>query len=136
VNQKGFNLIELLIAMAVLGILTSVAFPAYQGYVQTSRRADAKAGLLTFANAMERAFNENNQYTKLAEGDADTGTPKTSVFVPPSALSSYYTFTIKEATATTFKLQAAPKGAQVGDACGTMTVTDTGFTDAAAAGCW
>ena len=63
-NTKGFTLVELMIAVAIVGILASIAYPSYQDSVRKSRRADAKGALLGFANAMERHFTENNSYLR------------------------------------------------------------------------
>ena len=53
-TTKGFSLIELMIAVAIVGILAGIAYPSYQESVRDSRRADAKGALLGFANSMER----------------------------------------------------------------------------------
>ena len=57
-NTKGFTLIELMIAVAIVGILAGIAYPSYQDSVRKSRRADAQGALLGFANAMERYFTQ------------------------------------------------------------------------------
>ncbi|MBT5967504.1 MAG: prepilin-type N-terminal cleavage/methylation domain-containing protein, partial [Gammaproteobacteria bacterium] len=51
---KGFTIIELMITVAIIGILASIAYPSYQESVYKSRRADGKGALLGLANAMER----------------------------------------------------------------------------------
>lgn len=60
--SKGFTLIELMIAVAVVGILAAIAYPSYQDSVRKSRRADAKSALLDAAHE-RTVFTENNQYT-------------------------------------------------------------------------
>ena len=72
-NTKGFTLIELMIAVAIVGILAGIAYPSYQDSVRKSRRADAKGALLGFANAMERYFTENNSYLGAGAGGGNTG---------------------------------------------------------------
>lgn len=62
-NNRGFTLIELMIAVAVIAILAAVAFPSYQDSVRKTRRADAKAALERVAALQERWFTENNSYT-------------------------------------------------------------------------
>ena len=61
--SRGFTLIELMIAVAVVGILAAIAYPSYQDSVRKARRADAKSALLDAAQRQERFFTENNQYT-------------------------------------------------------------------------
>jgi type IV pilus assembly protein PilE len=124
--SKGFTLIELMITVAIVGILASIAIPSYQDSVRKSRRADAKAALLGLANAMERHFTETNSY----EGAGTTGTPANtgapSIYTIPPQTASFYTVTINAAAATTFTLHAAPTGAQTDPRCGTLTLTHTG----------
>jgi len=54
VNNKGFTLIELMIVVAIIGILASIAYPSYQDYVLRAKRGDAKAGLLSLQLAQEK----------------------------------------------------------------------------------
>ena len=64
-TQPGFTLIELMITVAIVGILASIAYPSYQDSVMKSRRADVKGVLLGLTNAMERRFTETNSYCDL-----------------------------------------------------------------------
>ena len=106
--EKGFTLIELMIVIAILGILAAIAVPAYQGSVIKSRRADAQGALTGFANAMERHFTTNNTYGGAAAGGADTGSP--AIFPTQSPLdgsNKYYNLTITAADASTFTASSA-----------------------------
>jgi type IV pilus assembly protein PilE len=62
-RARGFTLIEMMITVAIIGILASIAYPAYQDYVRRAARADAKAVLMETAQFMERHFTTNNAYT-------------------------------------------------------------------------
>jgi type IV pilus assembly protein PilE len=61
-RQGGFTLIELMITVAVIGILAAIAFPSYQDSVRKSRRTDGKNALTQAVANMERYYTENNTY--------------------------------------------------------------------------
>lgn len=131
-RQKAFTLIELMIVVAIIGILAAIAYPSYMQQMIKTRRATASACLVELAQYMERYYTTSMSYTGAA-------VPATSC---QTNLASYYDFSFKVAvTATTFSLQAVPAGAQAGDArCGTLgidhlgnrTITGTGTV----AECW
>ena len=133
ISPKGFTLIELMVVVAIVGILAGIAYPSYQDSITKSRRADAKGALLGLANAMERHFTETNSYcdaggaggaSNCGGATNDTGTP--SIYTLQSATAANYTFTINVATATTYTLHAARTTVQGNDKCGTLTLTQTG----------
>ena len=142
--QPGFTLMELMITVAIIGILASIAYPSYQDSVMKSRRADAKGALLGFENAMERYFTEHNTYLGAGAGGADTGAPTIfSATSPVDGGTAYYDLTIDTATASTYTLHATRRGAQFNDKCGTLTLThrnEKGIINAAsgvtAPDCW
>jgi type IV pilus assembly protein PilE len=120
-TQKAFTLIELMVTVAIVGILAAIAYPSYQNSVIKSRRADAEGILLGLANALERKFTESNSYAG---------------YTPPASATAYYTISINPQTASTYTLNAAPKAPQTSDSCGTLTLTHTGVKGAATTGCW
>jgi len=61
-TQKGFTLIEIMIVVAILGILSAIALPSYTRYVEKSRRTDAKVELLRIAQLQESYFAQNLRY--------------------------------------------------------------------------
>jgi type IV pilus assembly protein PilE len=108
-RQNGFTLVELMIVIAIIGILTAIAFPSYQNYLKKSRREDAKGALMGLANAMERHFTETNSYEKAAVNNANIGKPRIySATSPIDGDTAYYDLRIKEATKTTYTIRATP----------------------------
>ena len=66
--QQGLTLIELMVALAIVGLLSAVVYPRYQNYVSQARRVDAQTQLLSAQQWMERLYNESYDYAKSAEG--------------------------------------------------------------------
>lgn len=152
--QSGFTLIELMIAVAIVGILAAIALPSYKDSVRKSRRADAKAALLGLANAMERHFTETNSYCDAANTDGtvvancgdddieDSDIPLATIYSAPPETAANYTLTISAVSASTYTVQAAPVAGtdQANDRCLNLTLTNTGVkgnsADLAQAECW
>ncbi len=143
-RQQGLTLIELMIVVAIVALIAAFAYPSYLEQLRKTRRADCSGALVSLASAMERYQTMNNTYLGAAAGGANTGAP--AVFqttCPVDGGTATYNLTIAAATASTFRIEAAPTGPQTGDKCGTFTLTSTGVKDIkdAAAGktwqdCW
>ena len=109
-TQKGFTLVELMITVAIVAIIASIAYPSYQGVIKRSYRSSGQGDLLAFAASMERHFSGAFTY-KGAATSGDTGAPAVfSAFSPASEPmeNRRYDLTIKSATGTDFVLVATP----------------------------
>lgn len=133
IKSTGFSLIEIMIAVVIVGILGSIAYPSFVNQMQQTRRADCEAALMQLAGAMERDFSRNNQYQNLI------GAGNFSNQCPIDGGTPSYILGYQALTATTYTLQATPSGAQAGDDCGTLTLTNTlqkGQSSGTLAECW
>jgi len=125
-EASGFTLIELMIVVAIVGILAAVAYPSYLSHIQESRRSDARTNLLQLAQFMERNYTANGRYTDA--GGAAPALPYTEA--PRDGDAKFYDLDLNNVTAATFTLRARPKGAMAGDTCGTLTLNQAGVKGA------
>lgn len=137
-KMKGFTLIELMIAVAIVAIITSVAYPSYQGYVQQTHRAKAQADLLELAQWMERYFTANGTYI-VASGAAAVQAKLPFQYSPKnetSQVDAFYSISVANLMSHSYQLRATPVNSQANDACGALEYDNTGLTTASGAGCW
>ena len=142
-QMTGFTLIELMITVAIVGILASVAVPSYQENVRQNNRAAVKALMYENAQFMERFFSQNNQYDAAMGADARANTADDVAVVLPNTQSPktgavQYNISLQAVGDATFVLQAVPTGTMAGDTCGTLTLSNTGLQGAGGgvANCW
>lgn len=124
-HVRGFTLIELMIVVAVVGILSAIAYPSYREYVQRGYRADARAGLLQAQQWLERAATATGTYPTAALPASLTWSGDSS---------KRYTIALAAGnTSTAYTLTATPNnpGPQANDKCGTYTLSNTGLRGAA-----
>jgi type IV pilus assembly protein PilE len=72
-NNKGFTLIELMITVAIIGIISALALPSYNSYITRSKRTECRAALMQVMQQQERYFTQQNSY--LAFTAVATGVP-------------------------------------------------------------
>ena len=113
IRLRGLTLIELMVALAVLAVVTAIALPVYDTYRVRAHRANAQADLLRCAQALEAHAGETNSYARAVDTDADgTGDASTGpVSANLCSVSSRHAITVVRADAGGFVLRAtAPPG--------------------------
>ncbi|WP_139557734.1 type IV pilin protein [Methylotetracoccus oryzae] len=119
-KSEGYTLIELMIAVAVVGILAGIALPSYQSAVMKTRRSDGQAALMKALAQQEQYFLDNKTYTSSMTNLGYSTDPA------PSGEGFYKIKVASGSTALTFTLEAAPQGAQATDRCATLTINQLG----------
>lgn len=130
-RNRGFTLIELMITVVIVGVLASIAYPSYEGYMKRNRRAEAQQLLAGIANRESQYLLDSRMYTSVigatglnANTERWTCTPSGA---PTSCSNAFYTVTVavnNAATPPTFTATATPIGKQVPD--GNLTINHAG----------
>ena len=125
--SRGFTLIELMIAVVIVGILAAIALPSYASYMRKSARAEAQSFLTDAASRQQQFLVDRRAYA--------TSISSLNV-TPPSDLAAKFTFAVAAADGPppTFTLTAQAIGDQVKDQCPTLTLGNTGNRTPAT--CW
>lgn len=137
-RQAGLTLIELMVAVAIVGILTIIAYPNYASYLTRSKRNQATACLQEAAQYMERFYTTNLRYDQATDG--------TAVSLPTTAcvndMKGNYVLSIASVSANAFVVKIVPQGSQAtaDTQCGTITLSQSGARTVSGTGsantCW
>jgi type IV pilus assembly protein PilE len=104
---KGFSLVELMVTVAIIGVVAAIAYPSYQGYIQDTYTAQASSDLKACAMALERYYSNGFTY-------AGADTNNICTLVSPTEGVTQYDISYQSLTSTAFLIRATP----VGGSCG------------------
>ncbi len=121
-TTRGFSLIELMITIAIVGILASIALPSYVGYLARGKRAEAKQALLENALFLETHYTTRGFYSTARDNNTAPTLPVTQV---PQSGNANYTLSASVSN-TGYTLTATAVNSMASDECGNFTLNQTG----------
>jgi len=146
-HARGFTLVELMIVLAIVGILTTIAYPGYAAYITKARRVEGQIALLEALQQQERYFMRNNRYLAFSAASTDPAERQFRAWSGASAGKSAYEVEGQacpgQAITDCIELRATPGTQHVDSsfndgACGVLTLDSAGRRSASgtATNCW
>ncbi len=138
-HQAAFTLIEVMIVVAIVGILAAVAYPSYQEFVRRAARAEARAAVLNMAQLQERNFSDRGAYATV-DGSSAAPWAASSYFSGTNYASRKYGVAVATANSnTTYTITATPENGYSDPKCGNLTLASNGTRGSSsgnAVDCW
>ncbi|MGH8808016.1 MAG: type IV pilin protein [Noviherbaspirillum sp.] len=143
--HRGFTLLEVLVAVAIVGILAAIAYPSYTESVRKAKRTEGRSALLQLMQQLERFYSQRNTYIKFTSSSTSEDEKKFKWFSGDNPASSAYEISADACAGDTIRncvlLTAKPGTSKVDAAfkdpvCGELTLTSTGVKSAAGPDCW
>jgi type IV pilus assembly protein PilE len=136
-RHRGFTLIELMIVVAIIGILAAVAFPSYQEFIRKGARAEARSALMSIAQLEERYFTDRGAYLAVSGGSVNTTWRNWS---GTDWNSRKYSIAVVAPTTSTFTATATPDNGFSDPKCEALTLSSDGTRSESGTGsvsdCW
>jgi type IV pilus assembly protein PilE len=131
-NNTGFTLLEMVIVLAIIGLLAAISYPSYHQHILKTRRSCAEIALLNLASKLEEYYTLYNTYT---------GATLSNVDVSEYTEDNYYKLEITHTAENAYLLQARPQNSQTQDTlCGSLTLNHLGDKNISGSGniseCW
>lgn len=143
--KRGFTLIDVLIAVAIVGLLSAIAFPSYQESIRKARRAEVKTMLMQLMQQQERYYMQHTSYIAFSAASTSADAKKFKWYSSETPKTSSYEISATACPGQTIRdcvtLVAEPGTARVNlsfsdPLCGSLSLSSTGKISPAKTGCW